>query len=81
MAASLKLWGTIPEESELVKIINNRGASSVAQLTNNEDGIPSGPAAELVDSLLLVHPKEILCVFFQPCFFTWRTLGVINTIL
>ena len=32
------------------KTINNRGASSVAQLTNNEDGILSGPAAELVDS-------------------------------
>ena len=33
-----------------MKTINNRGASSVAQLTNNEDGIPSGPAAELVES-------------------------------
>ena len=32
------------------KTINNRGASSVVQLTNNEDGIPYGPAAELVDS-------------------------------
>ena len=34
----------------MIKIIINRGASSVAQLTNNEDGITSGPAAELVES-------------------------------
>ena len=41
-----KTRGT-PEESKCVKIINYNGASSVVQLTNNEDGMPSGPAAEL----------------------------------
>ena len=42
------------------KTINNRGASSVAQLTNNEDGIPSGPAAELGDSSCIAS-----IIFFQ----------------
>ena len=27
--------------------LNNKGASSVAQLTNNEDGMPCSPAAEV----------------------------------
>ena len=42
------------------KTINNRGASSVAQLTNNEDGIPSGSAAELVDSSCIASDNTIL---------------------
>ena len=46
----LKLGGTTPEESELVKIISKNGASSVAQFTNYDDGKPSGPAAEVGES-------------------------------
>ena len=32
------------------KIISKIGASSVAQFTNNDDGRPSGPAAEVAES-------------------------------
>ena len=37
-------------EREGENISSNTGASSVAQLVNNEDGTQSGPAAELGDS-------------------------------
>ena len=41
---------TTPDVSEWVIFLNKKGASSVAQLTNNEDGMPSGPTAELGES-------------------------------
>ena len=60
IAAHLKLAGTAPEVSEWGKINYNKGTSSVAQLTNNENGIPSGPAAELGESSCMAP-----IIFFQ----------------
>ena len=48
--STFKTRGTTPEESNWVKIVNNKGASSVAHLTNNEDGVPVCPAAKLDES-------------------------------
>ena len=50
IADRLKLGGTTPEESAWINIISKNGASSVAQFTNNDDGKPSGPAAEVGES-------------------------------
>ena len=61
IAARLKLGGTTPEESEWVKIICKIGASSVAQFTNNDDGRPSGPAAEVGESSCIAS----IIIFFR----------------
>ena len=50
IAARLKQGGTTPEESEWVKFLSKNGASYVAQFTNNDDGKPSGPTAEVGES-------------------------------
>ena len=39
-----------PDERECLNRIKRDGASSCAQLSNREHGIPSGPAAEFVES-------------------------------
>ena len=54
IAAPLKLGGTTPEEGEWVKIISKNGTSSVAQFTNNDDGKPFGPAAEVGESSCII---------------------------
>ena len=46
---SAQLGTTIPEESTCLKHVIIKGASSVAQLTNNEDGMP----LELGESLCM----------------------------
>ena len=59
-SARLKLVGATPKESEWVKNVNNIGASSVVQLSNNEDGMSSGPAAELGEGSCMAS-----IIFFQ----------------
>ena len=52
IAALLNDCGIYPLEKEEVKIRSNNGAISEAQLISSVAGIPSGPAAELGDSIL-----------------------------
>ena len=42
-----------PDKRDCINRIKRDGASSCAQLSNREDGIPSGPAAQLVESSLI----------------------------
>ena len=42
-----------PDKRDCLNRINRDGESLWTQLTNREDGIPSGPAAELEESSLI----------------------------
>ena len=42
-----------PDDMDCLNRIKRDGASSCAQLSNREHGIPSGPAAELEESSLI----------------------------
>ena len=58
-----------PDERDCLNRIERDGASSCAQLSNREHGIPSGPAAELeessliesimIDSVMVISVKKI----------------------
>ena len=47
------------------KQFNTKGARSVAQLTNNEDGMPSGSAAELGESSCMVSKQFLQIIQYQ----------------
>ena len=61
--------GTTQEVSKWVNIFNNKGAISVAQLTNNEDGMPSGLAAVFGESscmaLIIISSDNTITVKYN----------------
>ena len=69
--------------------INNKGASSVAQLSNNEDGMPSSLAAKLEESSCMVSiiissdntisVKPFLSINEDTCFLTILSNNLLNT--